>query len=220
MPAAPRSPRTAAAPRVPQQARSRRTRSRILEAAVACFEERGFDATTTAQIARRAGIGVGTLYGYFRDKRELLLELLHETVDQVADDVVRELAPERWRGADPEAKTRDLVGAVVHSQRFRPGLQRILWERFFKDPDFRAASEAVDGRVRRALVSLFEALRAEGRVRVQDVTSAAFLVQTSVQWMTSRLLLGEVGVDPDAAIAAAADMLARFLFGQPALPEP
>jgi len=215
MATASRPSRPAAAPRVPQQARSRRTRGRILEAAIACFEERGYDATTTAQIARRAGIGVGTLYGYFRDKRELLLELLHETVDRVADDVVRELAPERWRGADLEAKTRDLVGAVVHSQRFRPGLQRILWERYFKDPDFRAASDAVEGRVRRALATLLEALRAEGRVRIHDVTSAAFLVQTSVQWMTSRLLLGEPAVNADAAISAAADMLARFLFGAP-----
>ena len=49
--------------RVPQQARSRRTRERVLEAAVACFEDRGYDETTTAMIATRAGIGVGTLYG-------------------------------------------------------------------------------------------------------------------------------------------------------------
>jgi len=49
--------------RTPQQARSRRTREQILEAAVTCFEKRGYEETTTAEIARRARIAVGTCYG-------------------------------------------------------------------------------------------------------------------------------------------------------------
>ena len=44
--------------RKPQQARSRRTRERILEAAVECFEASGYDQTTTAAIAARAGTAV------------------------------------------------------------------------------------------------------------------------------------------------------------------
>ena len=62
--------------RQPQQARSRRTREAVLEAAGRCFEECGYDETTTAMIAERAGIAVGTLYGYFQDKRDILLEIL------------------------------------------------------------------------------------------------------------------------------------------------
>jgi AcrR family transcriptional regulator len=74
--------------RTPQQARSRRTREKILEAALSCFEELGYDEATTATIARRARIAVGTLYGYFADKRGILLEVLDRTLREIADYVI------------------------------------------------------------------------------------------------------------------------------------
>ena len=65
--------------RVPQQARSRRTRQRILDAAIESFETLGYDETTTAEIAREAGLAIGSVYDYFRDKRAILLEILRDT---------------------------------------------------------------------------------------------------------------------------------------------
>ncbi len=198
--------------RVPQQARSRRTRGRILEAASSCFERLGYDETTTAEIAREAGIAVGSVYDYFRDKREILLELLHDTVEQVADLVVQGLAPEGWTGADPRESVRKLLELVFHSRTLRPGLQRILWERFFKDPEVRSAVEAIEGRVRGAIVALLEALRAEGRTRIEDPATAAFVVHLSVEWTASRLVLGGSPVDIDDAVDAATEMITRYLF--------
>jgi AcrR family transcriptional regulator len=205
-------PRPSRVPRTPQQARSRRTRERILEAAVSCFEETGFDETTTTQIARRAGLAVGSLYGYFHDKRTILLELLHGTVEEIADLVVRELDPENWRGPDLRQSVKGLVHRIVHAQTIRPGVQRILWERFFKDPDFRAVLLRIDTRVRHALETLLARLLAEGRVRVADPPTAAFLIHAAVQWTTVRLTLGDAEVDADAAMDGVADLVSRFLF--------
>jgi AcrR family transcriptional regulator len=203
------------APRTPQQARSRRTRQRILEAAVACFEETGFEETTTTQIARRAGLAVGSLYGYFHDKRAILLELLHGTVEEIADLVVRELDPENWQGPDLRESVGGLVHRVVHAQTIRPGVQRILWERFFKDPDFRAVFLRIETRVRHALEHLLARLGADGRVRISDPATAAFLIFTAIQWITVRLTLGDAQVDADAAMDGAAELLSRFLFENP-----
>ena len=204
--AAPRGRRT------PQQARSRRTRERILQAAIAGFEDEGYDATTTAAIARRAGIAVGTLYGYFPDKRSILLEILHDTVEEVADHVVRGLAPEAWRDADPRESVRSLVEAAFESRNLRPGVQRILWERYFKDPGFHDAMEAIAQRVQTAIERLLEALKAEGRLRIDDVSTAAFVVYSSVEWTGARLLLGDAPSDTRTATDAATDMILRFLF--------
>ena len=208
----PRTKRSPGVLRAPQQARSRRTREQILEAAVACFEQAGFDETTTAQIARRARIAVGSFYGYFRDKRAILLELLHATIDEIADVVVKELDPDGWRGRDPAECVRRLIALIVHSQTIRPGVQRIIWERYFKDADFRAAAQKVEARVRAALETLLAALRAEGGVRVRDDVTSAFLVHAAVQWTTVRVTLGDAGVDAEAAIEATSDMISRFLF--------
>ena len=48
------------------------TRERLLQAALDLFGERGFDATTVAEIAARAGLTERTFFRHFADKREVL----------------------------------------------------------------------------------------------------------------------------------------------------
>ncbi len=48
----------------------------ILQAAREIFKEKGFHAATTAEIARKAGVAEGTIFNYFRTKKELLFALL------------------------------------------------------------------------------------------------------------------------------------------------
>ncbi len=59
--------------------------ARILRAAEAIFAEKGFDCTTTLDIARRAGVAEGTLYEYFKNKEDLLFSTLgHRLSDHSA----------------------------------------------------------------------------------------------------------------------------------------
>ena len=50
-------------------------RSEILRAAQRCFNQHGYDGTTIRRIAGEMDCAVGSIYRYFRDKRELLLAL-------------------------------------------------------------------------------------------------------------------------------------------------
>jgi AcrR family transcriptional regulator len=197
--------------RTPQQARSRETRERIVAAAIAAFEEHGYDDTNTAAIARRAGIGVGTLYGYFPDKRKLMLEVLDGTVREMADMVVEALDPVRWAEGEPREHVRFAIEAVVGSRRISPGLQRILWERHLRDPEFRDANMAIESRLIGALEALFAALRQRGVLRDVDAHAAAYVVHASVEWIATRLVLGEADVVREDVVEAASDMIARFL---------
>ena len=197
--------------RTPQQARSRETRERIVAAAIAAFEEHGYDDTNTAAIARRAGIGVGTLYGYFADKRKLMLEILDGTVREMADMVVEALDPARWATGDPRDHVRFAIEAVVGSRRISPGLQRILWERHLRDPEFRDANMAIESRMLAALEALFSVLRERRVLRDVDAHAAAYVVHASVEWIATRLVLGEADVVREDVVEAATDMIARFL---------
>lgn len=83
-------------------ARSDPRRRQVLEAARRLFEEKGFEATTMAELARHVGIAVGTLYKFFKDKRALYQTLVADTVRDFEVELCRALD-------DPEL---DLVGKI------------------------------------------------------------------------------------------------------------
>ncbi len=56
------------------------TQDRIVTAALRLFGERGFRGTTTAEIARTAGVAEGTIYRYFKDKKELLIACVEPVI--------------------------------------------------------------------------------------------------------------------------------------------
>jgi AcrR family transcriptional regulator len=68
--------------------RRERAKSRILGAAHALFTERGYDATTLAQVSRRAGVSAGLTVYYFRTKQHLVQaladRLLHARIVRAA----------------------------------------------------------------------------------------------------------------------------------------
>jgi AcrR family transcriptional regulator len=64
----------------PQRADARRNRERILEAARAAFRARGPDASLE-EIARGAGVGIGTLYRHFPNRHALVDAVFRESAD-------------------------------------------------------------------------------------------------------------------------------------------
>ncbi|MBN9493554.1 TetR/AcrR family transcriptional regulator [bacterium] len=62
--------------------RKARTRAAIIDAASSLFHTQGFENTPIQQIAERADTGVGTLYGYFDSKDQILREVLRVHSDE------------------------------------------------------------------------------------------------------------------------------------------
>jgi AcrR family transcriptional regulator len=60
-------------------------RARIREAALALFREKGIDATTTRDVADRAGIAAGTLFLYVRDKDDLVHFVFRDEITRVVE---------------------------------------------------------------------------------------------------------------------------------------
>ncbi|GAB4482868.1 MAG: TetR/AcrR family transcriptional regulator [Thermodesulfovibrionales bacterium] len=58
------------------------SRRRILAAASVVFAERGYERTSVREVARRAGISVGGIYLYFRNKEDLYTGLMRSQMDE------------------------------------------------------------------------------------------------------------------------------------------
>jgi AcrR family transcriptional regulator len=80
----------------PRRADARRNRERILAAAREAFAEGG-ESTALEQIARRAGVGIGTLYRHFPNRQVLLEALYVNEVEEVCRSADELSAVEPWR---------------------------------------------------------------------------------------------------------------------------
>lgn len=201
-------------PPPPKQARSRATRARVLAAAVACFERHGFEATTTAMIAARAGVAVGSVYNHFVDKRAIILELLAQTHRELAGPVIARLDPATWRGrVDPRERLRRLIDAIFQSQSLRPGIQRILWARYFSDTEFVAPFEAIRDALHGAIVGFLAAVEAEGHCREDlDRELAATVILNAVQWNATQAFLRDDPRHRARVARSTADLVSRYVF--------
>lgn len=118
-------------PKVSQEHRDAR-RAQILRAAAACFERKGYQRTTMADIIRESGLSAGAIYVYFTGKRDIVravaeesLSIRAETIIAQADDgalgpaglvaaavdsaAMPSFAPELWSLASRDAEVRELL---------------------------------------------------------------------------------------------------------------
>jgi len=99
------------------RADARRNYQRLLAAAGAAFAERGADDVSLEEIARRAGVGIGTLYRHF-PTRQTLLEAVYR--DQV--DALDARAAELIQADSPAAALAEWLAALVTFGKAKRGL--------------------------------------------------------------------------------------------------
>ncbi|CAM5308823.1 TetR/AcrR family transcriptional regulator [Streptomyces aurantiogriseus] len=123
-----------------QQARSRLTRQRILDAGTALLEEGGTEALTVAAVASRAGASVGSVYRRFGDKDRLIAALQHDMIEQFNADIVRRFAP---MGTEPTALVASAVTGLTETYQAHERLMRVFLAAGATDPAVaRVGSEA------------------------------------------------------------------------------
>jgi AcrR family transcriptional regulator len=93
----------------PKTVKGEHSRAAIFDAALALFQERGYEATTMRAIAERAGVSLGSSYHYFASKEHLVLEFYRHTHQLHLAAIGPLLARER----DLATRLRGVVRAVV-----------------------------------------------------------------------------------------------------------
>ncbi|MEL6665430.1 MAG: helix-turn-helix domain-containing protein [Pseudomonadota bacterium] len=89
-----------------QETRRTATRAAILNSAVSLFGEAGFEATTTEQIAVRAGVAKGSIYHHFKSKRDIFEAAFEAVSSNIVTAMIENALP-----------SDDTIGTLVQSMR-------------------------------------------------------------------------------------------------------
>lgn len=126
------SPRSASV----NEAMRQRSRERLLQATVDLVEERGYEATTLADITKRAGSARGLVSYYFSGKRALLQSAVHRLMNMELAAAL-EAGPRTEDGNDVLARAIDAILYLTrtHATLMRVHMASILQEGFIQCPE-------------------------------------------------------------------------------------
>ena len=134
-------------PPLPKSAKAQRTRQKILEAARAIFAERGFAKATAEEISTKAGVGYGTFYLYFADKRQALHTILAEVDDQLYQLGQPEGTEKPRLGLGALAPIKATISGFFDSFKAYADVLKICHELSATDPDFKNQHDKVRARL-------------------------------------------------------------------------
>lgn len=78
-----------------RQEQKNQTRFTIRESAKQLFNKQGFEGTTSRQIAKQAGVALGTIFVHFKDKNAILEDILFEDIESVVQQAFTTLSQEK-----------------------------------------------------------------------------------------------------------------------------
>lgn len=175
------------------------SKGRLQEAALALFAERGFDQTTAAEIAARAGVTERTFFRHFADKREVLFggsAILGERI-------VAGVAAAPGSSGPLQAVASGLDAAALMVGAFRRDLSRQRHDVIDANPELR---ERERGKLAEYAAAVAEALRERG-VGEPHATLAAEAGMTVLRVAIERWLSEEDGRDLPTVMASSMDEL-------------
>ncbi|MEV0336531.1 TetR/AcrR family transcriptional regulator [Nocardia sp. NPDC050717] len=183
------------------------TRARLLEAAVAAFADKGFNGTTTRDIASAAGMSPAAVYVHHKSKEELLY-LISRSGHEVTLNLVVEAA-----GSDPDPVTalRAVIRAfAAHHARGHTSARIVNYELAALTPEHHAEIRAIRQQIDREIRDLVERGVATGAFDVPDTRMAAVAL-LSLGIDIARWYRDEGAWSPEDIGEAYADMALRIV---------
>ena len=131
------SPRTT----IQNTAIRKESKRKIMDAAFLLVASNGYEATSIAMIANKAGVSKGLLYNYFSSKEELIKAIVQDAFhggDKIAEALIT---------TDPQESLRNLIGWFFKEMRERPEHWRIITELTLKIEKFEFVHDIVTAKM-------------------------------------------------------------------------
>ncbi|MCB9640041.1 MAG: TetR/AcrR family transcriptional regulator [Myxococcales bacterium] len=195
----------------PRQRRAQETVEALLTATAQLLDEEGYEQLSTNQIARRAGVSIGSLYQYYPNKEALVFALVERLAEQQYA-VVKETFAEMSE-LPIEEVAREVVIAILETRQLEPELNRILSEQLPRSPQ--------SGKLRGWLERLHSLVSNELRKREHELRSsspelAAYVLVYGMHGIIEQMGMDREGeVDHGQLVREVSEMMTRYLSKEP-----
>ncbi len=200
--------------RTPVQKRAMETKQKIIEAAEALFAEKGYHKTNALEIAARAGVATGSFYGYFNNKKEVLVEVIRNFYAHASEKVLNAYRAHVYDNntdnyREGKALVHFMIQALHAAHDINPALHRELIAMVLLDREIEEINREEERKVIASMTSLLDNYR--DHVRVKDIEAAALLLYRVSEEIIHRIRFMGSEIDGARILAELEEMVCRYL---------
>lgn len=192
--------------RIPQQERSIKKKNLIKNSALHLFSTNGYHRTSSNEIAKHAGVSIGTFYSYYKDKYELFSELFLDYYDQCLSQI-----PEIH--IDDESNLvntiKMYISTIFKFHEYIPEFHKEMNAMIESEEEFRAIDEAAN---KKMVDKISQLMRKNIEfLRIKDPETSIFIIQKSLESVVHSVKLHKCPHDEQKVINEMTDMICRYV---------
>lgn len=151
---------------------------KILQAAIQVFSQKGFSASTTSEIAKNAGIAEGTIFRYYKTKKDILRSILIQLINLISGKLVMEGIEKIFNDAQ-DKDLRSLFKELLYdrlrlAEMVTPMLRVVITEAIYHEDVREAIYKNIITRAIGSFTVFHQKMIEQGLIR-SDVSSTAVL---------------------------------------------
>jgi AcrR family transcriptional regulator len=186
-------------------------KQQIYEAAMACFNSKGYHETTMDDIVDESGLSKGALYWYFDSKKALFISLLEDFMAPMGQEWEMIAADPSLTAAEKLRRTLGMFGAQFDAMVDFFGVVIEAWAQTHFDDDVQQLTHEMYRPYLDLMVRILEEGIAAGEFRVEDVTATSAIILTLFDGLTLAVGAGMIDLAPNDLLAAAEKLVMRGL---------
>jgi AcrR family transcriptional regulator len=195
--------------REPVQKRGKEKKARIITAARKLMNSLDYEAVTTNRIAGEAGVSVGTFYAYFKDKRDVFLEVISQYSEDIFGEMIANIQEMKQRPVSLEEVVRRLILVAKKRHDHEKGLHKQMLVQSIRDPEIQKLALMDEGRADSLIREIFD--QYTDQIDVKNVDAAIFLVSTCVEEIIHHLILYGTEIPEERVFEELSRMVYRYL---------
>lgn len=198
--------------RTPRQKRSIEKKNQIKSTTRSLMCREGYHKITTNQIAKEAGISVGSLYEYYPNKEAILSEILSEYFDDFLNqgDAISNAFKIGIKASDKRQWLRLLLHQLIEAHRATLAFNKELHSLYFSVPVVADVCDAQKSKMRAIILEAFMEIKEE--LCVEDIEAAVFIFMDMLDSIIDRITFHSLPFEEERLITMGIEAICRFLF--------
>lgn len=198
--------------RIPKQKRSKALTEHIIKTAMGLFAEKGYYSVTSHNIADAAEISIGSFYSYFSDKKQVLLAVLSEYMEQVNQTLPKEDEVLAIGEVPTHEVLKKWIERILDAHRIKSGLDKQITILALDDPDVAEIMRKQEIKQIHFIERLLQHyLKRE--YSATDIRATAYVINNSIEKNIHSLAYSEPLIQEENILEALSDMICHYISG-------